>query len=255
MSGFAALVQREAIRFVRQPGRVIATIGTPAVFLAILGGGLAGSTTGLEGVTGVDDARAYGAFLLPGLMALSVMFAGVFAGLDLISDRSQGLLAAVLAGPISMPAVIGARMVGAGVPALIQSVVLVVFAPLLGITLDPGGVLLSVVALCVLSVFVTGVCLAIAWRTASSASFHGVMNTVLMPGWLLGGSFFPVGGAAGWLEPVVLANPMTWCISTVRVSLTGAEADPGPLWLAWLISCGVAAGGAAAVGWAFRRRP
>jgi ABC-2 type transport system permease protein len=52
------------------------------------------------------------------------------------------------------------------------------------------------------------------------------MNMILMPMWLLSGSFFPVSGASPWLRVVMLANPMTWPTEALRQALGSSGSSP-----------------------------
>ena len=61
--------------------------------------------------------------------------------------------------------------------------------------------------------------------------FHGVMNLLLVPMWLLSGAFFPLAGVPTWLLALAWANPMTYGVAAFRRLLqpqVGALADPFP---------------------------
>ena len=72
-------------------------------------------------------------------------------------------------------------------------------APLSGIPLTPRSTLAAAGVLAVLALSLTALGFAFAWKVDSVQGFHAIMNIVLMPMWLLSGSFFPVGGAPVWL--------------------------------------------------------
>ena len=67
----------------------------------------------------------------------------------------------------------------------------------------------------------TAVAFFFAWKSSSVSGFHGVMNMVLMPMWILSGSVFPVLGANSFLAKVALANPLTWGLSCFRMLMNG----------------------------------
>jgi ABC-2 type transport system permease protein len=62
---------------------------------------------------------------------------------------------------------------------------------------------------------------AFAWRFESVQGFHGVMNLLLFPMWLLSGAVFPASEAAGWVRAVMLGNPLAYGLGALRGSLTG----------------------------------
>jgi ABC-2 type transport system permease protein len=56
----------------------------------------------------------------------------------------------------------------------------------------------------------------IAWKMDSTQGFHAVMNLILMPMWLLSGSFFPASGAPAWIRAIIYANPLTYGVAALR---------------------------------------
>lgn len=234
-SAFAALTARELIRFARQPSRVMAAIGTPLLLWLFFGSGFAHSF-----VRGQDGA-SYSAFLLPGMVSLTVMFSSIFAAISLIEDRAAGFLQSVLVSPAPRWATIGAKIAGGSIVAAAQGLLLLLLAPVLGLHPGAGGFVLAAVAVVLIAVGINGLGLAAAWKIDSSQGFHGVMNIVLMPMWLLSGAIFPIAGASPWLRAVMTVNPLYWPTAALRQSLAGGAAiEPFHPGLVWALS--IAAG-------------
>jgi ABC-2 type transport system permease protein len=64
----------------------------------------------------------------------------------------------------------------------------------------------------------------------SAQGFHGVINLMLIPMWLLSGAFFPLTGAPAWLEWAMRLNPLTYGIAALRRALyAGLPAAAGPV--------------------------
>lgn len=216
MSALTALTRRELIRLRRQPARIAATLATPLLLWAFLGSGLSGSFRAGE------DGLSYAAFFLPGAATLAVLFSSIFAAMSLIEDRREGFLQSALVSPAPRTSLALAKAAGATLVALVQGVVLLAPASLVGLDVPPAGYLLAAGALALTAAAVTSLGLALAWVVNSSEGFHGVMNGLLMPMWMLSGAVFPVESAAPWLARVAMFNPLTWCTTCVRASLTGA---------------------------------
>ncbi|PHQ79284.1 MAG: hypothetical protein COB69_08255 [Phycisphaera sp.] len=214
----SALVWREWIRLLRQPARIVATVGTPIVLLIAMGAGFAGSISGLMGV---EDSRAYSAFLLPGMISMAALFASVFGAISLIEDRDSGLLRVLMAGPAPDGSIVLAKLIGIGVPAIVQAGILLPACLILGVDVTPTGFVLAFLAMVMLSIGISGVSLTLAWRVKSSQEFHAIMNTVLMPMWLLSGAFYPAADAAAPMRWLTTINPLAWPTEAIRVSLSG----------------------------------
>jgi len=249
LAASGALLRRELIRFTRQPSRIVASIGTPLLLWAFLGAGFAESFAPPEGVGGGDD---YAAFLLPGVAVAVVLFSAIFAAMSLIEDRRAGMLRTALVGPAPAWSIAAAKVAGGSVVATLQGVIVLLGAPLVGLTPGPIEALAGVAALLLIGISVTALGLAAAWVVNSSEGFHGVMNAALMPMWLLSGAFFPAEGASGWLAAIMLVNPLRWATDALRAGLTGAPPDAHVV-LSWIVTLAFCAAGVGATILVFRR--
>lgn len=216
-----AILRRELVRIARQPARVVAAIGTPALIWAFFAAGFASTFA----PRGAPDA-SYAAFLLPGAITLSVTFSSIFSALSLIEDRNSGFLQGALVSPAPAWTIAMGKALGGAAVALAQGAILLLAAPFVGAGNGAFGYALALLAVALTSLGVTGVSLAFAWRIRSSEGFHGVMNLVLMPMWLLSGAVFDISGASPWLRAIATANPLAHATTAVRSSLLpGADAS------------------------------
>jgi len=53
------------------------------------------------------------------------------------------------------------------------------------------------------------------------------MNLLLMPMWLLSGSFFPASGAPPWIKALIVANPLTYGVAAFGIFSTSAVKSRG----------------------------
>lgn len=222
-----ALTRRELIRFVRQPSRIIASLGTPALLWAFLAGGFADSFAPPAGAGGADQmgGASYAAYLLPGMAAAAALFSAIFGAMSLIEDRKAGFLQAALVSPAPAWSTELAKTIGGTIVATAQAALVIAAAPAVGLAPGPLGFILALLAAGLIAGAVVSVGLAAAWWVNSSEGFHGVMNLVLMPLWLLSGAFFPIEGASGWLKSIMLINPLRWPTDAMRAALSGESAS------------------------------
>src|SRR4249920_917 len=122
---------REAKTFWREKARIIAMIGQPLLYLLILGNGItAGMRLNSAGSVG------YIQFLYPGVIAMSVLFTSIFSAISIIWDREFGFLKEVLVAPVPRWGVALGKAMGGATVALVQTVIMVAMAPLVGISLS-----------------------------------------------------------------------------------------------------------------------
>jgi len=237
----AALFSRELVRFGRQPSRILSAAGSPLLFWILIGSGLSGTFKLGGSATGVS----YLQYFFPGTVILLVLFSAIFSTISVIEERHAGFLQGVLAAPVAPDAVVAGKVLGGAALAWVQGAVLVLLAPLAGLRFGvaDGAAALGVLALVSIALTATG--FACAWRVESTQGFHGIMNLLLVPMWLLSGAFFPLAGVPAWLLALAWANPMTYGVSAFRRLLqpqVGALADPFPsLLLPLVVTCAFAA--------------
>ena len=215
VAAIGALWWREVVRFLRQRSRVIGAFAQPLLFWILLGGGFAGSFHA-PGTPADVGALQY---FYPGIIGLVLLFTAIFATISVVEDRKTGFLQGVLVAPLSRGRLVFAQALGSTSLAVLQGVLFLVLAPLVGIHLGVASVLATVVVITLIGFALTSLGLVIAWRMESTQGFHAVMNMILMPIWLLSGAFFPVAGAPGWLEWIMRLNPLTYGMAALRRSL------------------------------------
>ncbi len=224
--------RRELIRFSRQPGRIIAAIGTSVLIWILLGSGFANS---LEPQVAPDESISFSAWLLPGMMTLIAVFSSIFSSLSTIEDRQTGWLQAVLVSPAPRLSIALGRSLGGASVAFLQAVVMLAAIPLIGLPTGLLGILLASFSLAMTTLAMSAIGLAFAWRCQSASSFHSVMNLFFMPMWLLSGSIFPINGSSTWISIVAWCNPLTWCTTAMRTSLTSSP-DWSMIGLSFVVS-------------------
>ncbi len=237
-----ALLRRELVRLVRQPSRVIGTFGAPALLWVFLASGF-GSVFDRAGAEG-----SYALFLLPGMATLVALFSAIFSAMSLIEDRHGGVLQGAMVSAAPGWAVVGAKSLGASLVAGAQASVVLLGAPLVDGRVGVVGVLAGVLACALAAAGVAGLGLAAAWKVDSSQGFHGVMNVVLMPMWLLSGAFFPAESSAKWMSWLMALNPLRWSTDAIRGALLGEFHA-----YSWAGSAGFAAAMLALACWAMSR--
>lgn len=207
----ATLWQREMIRFWRQKSRVMSVVASPLVFWLLIGYG------------SNDLAKFYS-----GTLVLTVMFSAIFSTISIIEDRREGFLLSMLVSPAPRTSLVLGKILGAATLGWIQGLMLLVFAPLAGVSIGMVDVIRVVAVMFLISFTLTGLGFAIAWKMDSTAAFHGIMMLLLVPMWMVSGALFPMTTAHGWVKALMWVNPLTYSISLLNYTLRLPNAAPGP---------------------------
>lgn len=212
-----SLFQREVVRFLRQRTRVLVAVLTPLLFWLMLGVGIGGNFRPESAPAGAS----YLEYFFPGALVMVVLFTGIFSSISLIQDRQGGFLQGVLVSPVPRSAIVLGKVAGGTALAMIQAVLFLAAGSAAGVRVPLGSLPLLLLGLTLIAFGLTGVGFTIAWRMDSIEGFHGVMNLIMMPMWLLSGAFFPVPEGGGLLSWVMRLNPLTYGLTVSRVGMGG----------------------------------
>ncbi len=216
---------RELLRFYRQRSRVIGVVGSPLVFWLLIGSGLGtsfrapsitGASTKALLASGHPGGVSYLEYFFPGTLVLILLFTSIFCMMSVIEDRREGFLLSVLVAPISRSTLVLGKVLGGATLAVLQGIVFLLFAPLIGIRLHPLQLLFLIAVLFLIAFGLTSLGFVVAWRMDSIQGFHAIVNLFLIPMWLLSGALFPASGAFGWVRWIMKANPLTYGTAALR---------------------------------------
>ncbi len=204
---------REMIRFSQDRTRAIAALVQPALFLFVLGTGLA---TLANGSTGGIDLRT---FMYPGILATSVVFTAVFSAASIVWDREFGFLREMLVAPIRRSSILIGKSLGGATVATLQSIVVLALAGVVGVPYNPVMMLPVLGQLFLLAFALTSLGLVIAAHVKRIEAMMGLMQMLLLPLSFLSGAMYPLSGLPAWLKIATLVNPITYAVHAVRTTV------------------------------------
>lgn len=204
---------RQLKRYFRSKSRIIGAIGQPLLFLLALG-------YGLGSVYKEAGQGNYLQFLVPGIMAQTVLFSAMFYGAMIIFDRQFGFLKETMVAPVSRFKIMIGGALGGSTTAVIQGLLVFFISLLLGF--HPYSWLLALVALVVLILLA----LAIACFSSGLGSFvqdmqgfQAINQFLVFPLYFLSGALYPLNHVPTWLRIIAEINPMSYAVDALRYSL------------------------------------
>lgn len=168
-------------------------------------------------------------YLAPGIIAQSAMFIAIFYGIQIIWERDAGVLNKLLVTPTPRAALITGKAFAAGVKSMIQAVVVIVIAALLGVALTWNPLkLLAVLAVVVLgSAFFSCLSMTIAGIVLNRDRLMGIGQAITMPLFFGSNALYPVSVMPGWLQAISKFNPLSYEVDALRGLLLGTPAHVG----------------------------
>lgn len=184
---------------------------------------------GEERVT--ETGARYVDFLVPGLIGMNLMGSGLWGlGFTIVIARSRKLLKRFAATPMRRSHYLLSFMLSRLVFLLLEVAAVVVFAWLaFGFTVR--GSWLSVSLITLLGGFTfSGIGLLVAARPQTIEGVSGLMNFIMLPMWLLSGTFFSSERFPQVFQPFIKALPLTALNSLLRALMN----EGAPLWSNWM---------------------
>ncbi len=163
-------------------------------------------------------------FLLPGLIGLNLMGSSMWGvGFAIVQSRVRKLLKRFAASPMRRSDYLLSVMLSRLVFLAAELAFLLAAGRLLfGVTVQGSWVALLAVALLGAFSF-TGLALLVAARPTSAEAASGWMNFVMLPMWVVSGSFFSSSRFPVWLQPAIRALPLTALNDALRAVMNRGE--------------------------------
>jgi len=206
-----ALADIELRKLRRDPLELLTRAIQPALWLLVFGqvfGRLKAIPTG---------EMNYVTFMVPGILAQSVLFIAIFYGISVIWERDLGILQKLLVSPAPRTALVLGKALSAGVRGLSQAIVIYLLASLLRVRLRFGVELLGVLVFIVLgSAIFSTFSLAVACLVKTRERFMGIGQVLTMPLFFASNAIYPLDIMPGWLRTFAKLNPLSYEVDALR---------------------------------------
>lgn len=230
---YKAVLTRETRKILLQKDRLLASLVRPLLWLWVIGGGM-------QALAGAD----YSARLLPGILAMTVLFGGMIGGLSIAFDKDAGTMRLLVTSPVHTIHALISKTLAAAIGALMQLLLLLTVLGLLELLFLLGqalqldlqqalpwvgklslpsspGLLLAVVLSCLCCAAVGVLCGAMA---KSVDGFALMMNFVIFPMFFFSGALYPIEPMPTLAKWIALLNPFSYCVDLFRHAL-GSHAE------------------------------
>jgi ABC-2 type transport system permease protein len=212
-----AVVYRELSKVFRQKGRLISSMVRPLIWLLVIG-------SGVGSMLHADQQSGYLTFLVPGIVAMTLLFAALLSALTLVYDKEFGVMRMMLIAPIEHYWIVIAKLIAATITAMVQAIMLLVILALIGLVEVKIALLLLIPALA------TAICCAaigglIAAWSKTLDNFAVIMNFFIFPLFFLSGALYPVSQLPELLKYIVLINPFSYGVDLMKHAVPSANSD------------------------------
>ncbi|WP_411889166.1 ABC transporter permease [Yoonia sp. SDW83-1] len=238
LTALAAIVTREALRFIHQRERFVAALVRPLVWLLVFAAGFR-AALGLSIIPPYQTYITYETYIVPGLCGMILLFNGMQSSLSLIYDREMGSMKLLLTSPFPRWWLLMCKLVGATAISVLQVYAFLAIAAAFGITMPLLGYLTVLPALVVAGIMLGALGLLLSSFIKQLENFAGVMNFVIFPMFFMSSALYPLwkmAESSELLHDICAVNPFTHAVELIRFALYVDFNGPA---LAWTVLAAV----------------
>ncbi|MFH8925573.1 ABC transporter permease [Streptomyces pristinaespiralis] len=234
----STMLRRNLLHARRYPSLTLNLLLTP-IMLLLLFVYIFGDTMSAGIGGGGADRSAYIAYLVPGLLLMTIGSTTIGTAVSVSNDMTEGVIARFRTLAIHRGSVLVGHVVGSVLRSIISVVLVGVVAVAIGFRSTDATALEWLAAFGLLALFAT----ALTWIAVgmglispnAEAAGNNAMPLIFLP--LISSTFVPVDAMPGWFRPIAEYQPFTPAIETLRGLLLGTEiGHNGWLTIAWSIA-------------------
>lgn len=211
---------RALLKIKHVPEQLFDVLVTPVMFTVmftyLFGGALAGSTD------------AYLNFLLPGILAQTVVFTTIYTGMTLNTDIRKGIYDRFKSMPVWHPSPLVGAMVGDVLRYTTSAVIVFFIGMIMGYRTEAGliGIIQAVLLLNLFAFGISWVFTTIGLLMRTPGAVMTLSWLFLMPVTFASNIFVDPATMPGWLQTVVSLNPVAHLVTALRAVLEGSATLP-----------------------------
>ncbi|MEU9651740.1 ABC transporter permease [Streptomyces sp. NPDC048110] len=233
----STMLRRNLLHARRYPSLTLNLLLTP-VMLLLLFVYVFGDTMS-AGIGGGADRSAYIAYLVPGLVLMTIGSTTIGTAVSVSNDMTEGIVARFRTMPIHRGSVITGHVIGSVLQSVISVVLVGAVAAAIGFRSTDATLLEWLAALGLVTLFAT----ALTWIAVgmglvspnAEAASNSAMPLIFLP--LISSTFVPIDAMPGWFQPIAEYQPFTPAIETLRGLLLGTGiGHNGWLALGWCLA-------------------
>lgn len=218
----STMLRRNLLHARRYPSLTLNLLLTP-IMLLLLFVYVFGDTMSAGIAGGAPDRSAYIAYLVPGLLLMTIGSTTIGTAVSVSNDMTEGIIARFRTMAIHRGSVIVGHVIGSVLQSVLSVVLVAAVAVAIGFRSTHATPLEWLAALALLVGFAT----ALTWIAVgmglvspnAEAASNNATPLILLP--LLSSAFVPLHSMPGWFQPIAQYQPFTPAIETLRGLLLG----------------------------------
>jgi ABC-2 type transport system permease protein len=202
-------------KYLRSRTQIIASLGSPIMYLGVLG-------FGLGPIFQKAGEGSYLQFMAPGVIGMTILFTSMFSGIGLLWDRQFGFLKETLVAPVPRLWIMIGRTLGSATVAILQGSLIFVACLVAGFRpVSLAAIPLALLFMALIAVVFAALGTVIGSSLKDMQGFQLVMNFLVLPIFFLSGALYPLTNLPRVLAVLTRLDPLTYGVDGLRTVLIG----------------------------------
>ncbi|MDD5289498.1 MAG: ABC transporter permease [Dehalococcoidales bacterium] len=169
-------------------------------------------------------------FMMPGVLAQSVMFVAIFYGITIVWERDLGILNKLLASPAPRSAIVIGKTLSAGIRGIFQAIMVVILALIIQvkISLNPLHLLGVLVIIILFGMCFASLSLTLASLLKTRERVMGIGQAITMPLFFASSAIYPISIMPTWIKAIATINPLSYIVDALRRLLLDGYSSSTP---------------------------
>ena len=218
-------------KYMRSPALVFFSLAAPVMFFFLF--------TQLFKVLGnlpEFPAGSYLQFAIAGILLMEGFNTALRTGASIVEDFDSEYLSKLLVTPVSRPAILLGRLLSDGARVIVQSIIILILAYLMGATFVTGalGIVLILVTMGFFGMAWSGVSLSVGLATKNGEAISSLSMFLTFPLVFISTALLPLKFLPSWMQTISTVNPITYTANAIR-ALTSTGFNLNTILLAYAI--------------------
>jgi ABC-2 type transport system permease protein len=209
LGAISAVAARDVLKFFRDRSRLVLSFLVPFLLMFLLGGTLQRNLGNAVGFNLIG-------FTFTGVLGMTIFQSSVQGIASLLDDRQNDFAQELFVAPISRYSIVLGKILGETMVAMVQTIPLVAFALVLGVSISPGRLLLMA-PVAIVSCLLGGSFGLVAMSLINSRqAANQIFNFLLLPQFFLAGVFNPITVLPWYLTVLSRLSPLRYVVDLFR---------------------------------------
>lgn len=204
---------RQMKKYRRSGIRMVMSLIQPLVYFLTLG-------FGFNALFQQAGRGSYIQFVVPGVVAQTILFTSIFWGINVMWDKQFGFLKETLVAPVARIKVMFGSSLGGATIAVIQGITLLLIAVIFGFRPYSWSMLgITLVVMFMLAITMVSFSSGVGSVVNDMQAFMAITNFLVIPLFFLSSALFPLENVPKVMKAIAYVNPLTYAVDAMRASL------------------------------------